>query len=165
MNEYQKRLIDKYKNKVKCIGEKTAVELDRFLTKQEYIEVIDFHNDLPQSIQNYTTQSIVQGERWKHISPEIEEPSFFAYKVFNAGLGEKYYCRTNPDTFIVFHDGSKGIYLVIEKNTAAVSGNSGKLVLETLIERGIDAYDYENNTLTLFEYLSRIEALEKFFPD
>jgi hypothetical protein len=165
MNEYQKGLLDGYKNKVKCIGEKTAVELDCFLKKQEFIEVIDFYNDMDQSIQEYTIRNVVQSNRWGKFSPTIEKPSFLAYKVTNAGLGKEYYCSTNRDAYVAFCDGTKGIYLVIEKNTAAISGNSGQLVLEMLIERGIDAYDYENNTLTLFEYLSRIEALEKFFSD
>lgn len=52
------------------------------------------------------------------------------------------------------------IYAIMEEKTGYIGGNSNKLVLDLIIERGIRNSDYCNNTIALIEYLSRMEALE-----
>lgn len=51
-------------------------------------------------------------------------------------------------------------FMLLWKKTGYIGGNSTKLVLDLIIERGIRNSDYCNNTIELIEYLSRMEALE-----
>lgn len=45
--------------------------------------------------------------------------------------------------------------------TNYIGSNCGRLFLDLVIERGIEEKDYQQNSIKLIEYLSRIEALEK----
>ncbi len=55
----------------------------------------------------------------------------------------------------------KFVHVIFEEKTNYIDSNSAKLFTELDIVRGVSAYDYENNTLDLISYISRIDQYLK----
>lgn len=157
MDKYKQELIDKYKHLVKP-GKKTIDELTEFLIKKASAIQIDFS-----SLLDITRKGLIMG-----ITPHIEERNlnlkvddlnFLVFILPHNGQDSTYYQYPYRPTSIDGY-GDDLICIILERNTDYISCNCSRLFLDVVLERGISEYDYDNDTIELLIYLSRIEELE-----
>ncbi len=146
------RLIEQYKNKVINIGIKNSFNLFEDWLKKDYVISTNFEEC--EDIKRAAYIEILSSNRLQGVKKESLK--FLCFIIKNEGEGEEYYKLLH----------SKGhecniIYAVFEEKTNYIGSNCGKLFLDLVIERGIEEKDYQQNSIKLIEYLSRIEALEK----
>ena len=142
----QENIIQKYKSRVKNFKVNSPDTLATVLEGWLPVKKIDF------------ICLVIHSRVFLNSSIAKEDLEFLTYKVYNEEQSKHYYdILFNP---ITFDDGSEGIYVAFEKHINYISSNSSKLLLELMIERGISKEDYDNNTLELIDYLSRIQAIE-----
>ena len=153
----QENIIQKYKSRVKNFKVNSPDTLATVLEGWLPVKKIDFIC-LGKSLRESIIYSVIHSRVFLNSSIAKEDLEFLTYKVYNEEQSKHYYdILFNP---ITFDDGSEGIYVAFEKHINYISSNSSKLLLELMIERGISKEYYDNNTLELIDYLSRIQAIE-----
>ena len=151
MNNRQ-HLIEHYKKKVVNVGAKNILTLYNEWLKKDY--VVSAAPEEYEEIKRIACIEILDSDKAKIIN--TEKLNFMCFFIRNKGRGKEYHK--------ILH--SKGyeyneIYAIFEGETNYIGSNCGRLFLDLVIERGIEEKDYQQNSIKLIEYLSRIEALEK----
>ncbi|MDR1101431.1 MAG: hypothetical protein LBL34_03645 [Clostridiales bacterium] len=153
------RLIKKYKHLVKPSGKKTPEEMADFLEDKLSAVPIDFSSfvDVTRKVTMLHLNLYI---KTKGMDLSFNDLEFMAYKIPNDKFGAEYYKYPYKSMEVEGH-GDDLIYVILEKHLDNyINCNCGKLSLDLAIKRGVSDYDYENNTIGLLEYLSRLEAIE-----
>jgi len=153
------RLIKLYKPLVKSGNKMTFSEMCSFLEENMSAVKIDF-NLISEITRRMMKVSIGHYLRENKPDLSLDKLQFAAYEIPREGKGAEYYNYPHISQIVEGHD-HNSIYVILEKHIDYINCNCNKLFLDLTIKRGVSEYDYENNTMRLIEYLSRIEALEQ----
>lgn len=152
MNNTQK-LIFQYKEKINNIGLKEIVDIYNEWINKDFVE--DATLEEKERIKQIVYIELLDSDRFRKSKEKKEDLLFRCFTIKDKGIGKDYYQLQRSKGYEV-----DKIYAIMEEKTGYIGGNCNKLVLDLMIERGIKNSDYNNNTMKLIEYLSRIEALE-----
>lgn len=169
MDRWEK-LFNKYKSSMH-IGKKTIYELIDYLKEKGTITEMHESEIIPETL-GVMICNIKCSEKYKSAHPTEDEPDFIAHiknpePFIQSGefdfLAYKF-LRDNKEFYknydITPNDIYDIVYVIFETQTESIISNCDKLLLELLIYRGISEDDYKNRTISFYEHLNCLEALD-----
>ncbi len=150
------RLISQYKDKVPKCEKLSIKKLFEIWANKSFCKIIDINNFYDTGIKRVAMIQILDSDKFKNSGLSENDLKFLSFIIKNEGDGKEYHNLLKVRGYDY-----KEIYVVMEEKLEYIYSNCGKLFLELVIERGIDKKDYDEENMTLIEYLSRIEALEQ----
>lgn len=171
MDRWEK-LFNKYKSSMH-IGKKTIYELIDYLKEKGTITEMHESEIIPE-ILGSIIYNIKCSEKYKSAHPTKDEPdfiahiknpepfiqsgefNFLAYKFLRCDNNKEFYKKSEFSYDHIYNI----IFVIFEMQTESIISNCEKLQLELLIYRGISEDDYKNRTISFYEYINRLEALD-----
>lgn len=144
---FKKRLIAKYKKNL-TPGLKSTFELIKVLKSNYNIQEISYKDVDPVFWEHSVFDNLESLQNGKTYQ-------FCVFKVIRDSKSRKIYRLWDE---IVESD---YIFVIFEKLTGYITSNCNQLLLFLIIKRGIEKYDYDNNTPVMIHYLMLLNEFKK----
>ncbi len=151
--DYSQKLILKYKNEAIKYEYKQPDELYNLWIKKPFVHAVDFNFDFTESEKDGVLRTILDSDKYRKSGISEDELSFLCFVVDESGDWTEYYKSLRERGYEITR-----LYVALEKNTECIVSNCSKLFLDVFIDRGIRKKDYDEETIALIEFLSRLEA-------
>lgn len=143
----------KYKHKI-TPGEKSIEELIEYLKhKTDIVEIAT--TVLPASYLHHMIYNVLHCLRNEELNISADELNFVIYKIIRNHKSNSYY-QYDYAHLLDFQE-DDFIFVVFETRTGVIHCNSGKLMIELIIEQGVSQYDYDNETRLFNVYLAYLD--------
>ena len=147
-------LMKKYKDEI-VIGTRNIDELLGFLRKKFNILEMPL-SKLPSSYLEHCKFNIFNMESTKNRVVSGQKLRFLAYEIVMENQSYISYAPLSK---------TEKIFVVFETKTESIFSNSSRLFLELFLFRGICQLDYEQKTIMLFDYLTKLDHYHSFLDE
>lgn len=146
-------LMKRYQDEI-IIGTRNIDELLGFLRKKFTVLEMPL-SKLPSGYLEHCKFNIFHMESSKNRVATEQELSFLAYEIVMEHQSYISYAPLSTE--------KERIFVVFETKTESIFSNSSRLYLELFLFRGIGQFDYEQKTIMLLDYVTKLDHYHSFF--